>query len=144
MKILALDLGDVWVGAALSDALKITCKPYTTVKIQETATFLADILQKEPIHIIVVGYPKTVGSGGHSEQTKKIIAQKEVLQAQFGECKNMPITWILWDERFSSKRASDLHKGQQTKEDKIKSHAIAASFILQSYLDHLAFNRSEE
>ena len=142
MKILALDLGDVWVGSALSDVLKITCKPYTTVKIQEVATFLSEILQKEPINIIVVGYPKTVGSGGHSEQTKKIIAQKEALQAQFGECKGTPITWVLWDERFSSKRASDLHKGQQNKEDKIKSHAIAASFILQSYLDYLAFNNT--
>ena len=33
MKILALDLGEKWIGTAISDALKITCKPYRTIEI---------------------------------------------------------------------------------------------------------------
>lgn len=144
MKILALDLGDVWIGSAISDALKITCKPLTTVKVGELDSYLRDLLQKEYISVVVVGYPKTVGDGGHSDQTKKIIAEKERLEAEFKECKGAVLAWILWDERFSSKRAAGVQKGIPSKEDKMKSHSIAASFILQSYLDHLAFNRPEE
>ena len=143
MKILALDLGDVWVGSALSDALKITCKPLTTVKIEETDAYLRDVLSKEYISVVVVGYPKTVGDGGHSDQTKKIIAEKERLEQEFKECKGSNLTWVLWDERFSSKRAAGLQKGIPSKEEKMKSHSIAASFILQSYLDYLAFNKAE-
>lgn len=133
MRILALDLGDVWVGTALSDPLKITASPYETVKRGDLDSFLKKIFTEQMIEIVVVGYPKTMGQGTESEQTKKIVAMKEQLEQTFSK-----VRWVLWDERLSSKRADQLRKGY-SKEDKIKSHSIAAAFILQGYLDHLAF-----
>lgn len=51
--------------------------------------------------------------------------------------------WILWDERLSSKRAEKTQtKKIKTALDKQKSHSIAAAFILQSYIDYLAFSKS--
>jgi len=134
MKILALDLGDRWVGSAISDAIGITCKPYKTVKAEELNSFIQKVLAEEEIKKIVIGCPFTL-KGTESEQTKKIKHQKEELEKKF---KN--VEWILWDERLSSKRAEVLKgKSFKTKEEKLKSHSIAAAFILQSHLDNLAF-----
>lgn len=136
MKILALDLGDAWVGTALSDPLKITCKPHETTAIANLSSFLEKLFQQQMIDTVVVGYPTTLSGGTESDQTRKIVATKDELAQQFPDK-----TWVLWDERLSSKRADQL-KRATNKEEKIKSHSVAAAFILQSYLDHLAFQSS--
>jgi len=127
MKIAALDIGDVWTGTALSDALGIVAQPYKTAETKNLVNFLQDLFAKESIQIIVVGYPKTM-RGTESEQTKKIVAHKEQLEQLFPEK-----TWVLWDERLSSKRAATI-KRAKTKEEKIKSHSLAAASILETYL----------
>ncbi len=134
MKTIGLDIGDVWVGIAISDALGITCRPHSTVQLEELYTKLSELLTQEQVNTIVVGYPLTM-KGELSEQTKKVIAQKEALEQKFaGAC------FALWDERLSSKRAKQTQgKDARTKEGKLQEHAIAASFILQSYLDAKAF-----
>ena len=137
MKILGLDIGDVWTGTALSDALGITARPHKTAETNKLVQFLTDLFKQENINTVIVGYPKTM-KGTESDQTKKVIAAKEMLEKTFPEK-----TWILWDERLSSQRANTL-KQARTKEEKIQSHSIAAALILASYLDHLAFHRQDE
>ncbi len=127
MKTLALDLGDAWVGTAISDELGITARPFQTVKPKELVDFLKKTIETEHINTIVVGYPKTM-RGTESEQTKKIVAQKEGLEVLFSAIK-----WVLWDERLSSKQAAGIKK-IKTKEDKIASHSVAAAVILTGYL----------
>lgn len=140
MKILALDLGDVWIGSAISDGLGISCRPYQTVQLAELESFLTKTLAQEPIGTVVVGYPKTVGAGTESDQTKKIVMLKEELEQKFGQ-----VSWVLWDERLSSKRAEQARQGHfKDKEEKRLGHSIAASFILQTYLDYLAFQKNTE
>lgn len=143
MKILALDLGDRWIGVAISDALKITCKPLETVELDHLTSFLTILLQKEPISTIVIGNPKTM-KGAESEQTKKIHTHKNILATQFPESIYGAISWILWDERLSSKRALDIQNYKSDAASKKKSHSLAAAFILQSYLDYLAFNAPQD
>lgn len=135
-KIIALDLGDQWVGIALSDASCLIARPLTTVTLSELVSFLKKLLTDERIQTIVVGYPKTM-SGGESEQTKKIIAQKETLEKEF---ESTP--FILWDERLSSQRAQTL-KPQKSKEEKLRSHARAAAFILDSYITYLQTQKGD-
>lgn len=131
-KCLALDLGDAWVGIAISDALGIVARPYTTVASKEIVHALHTLVAKEAIGVVVVGYPKTM-KGLESAQTKKVIQQKESLEQTFPN-----IVWILWDERLSSKRADAVRiahgKQQKSKEEKLLGHARAAAFILDSYL----------
>jgi putative holliday junction resolvase len=129
-KIIALDIGDQWTGVAITDASGIFARPLTTIPAQDVDQFLAKILAQERIKDVVIGYPKTM-KGGESIQTKKIVTYKEHLEQLFPG-----IIFILWDERLSSKRASTL-VGRKTKEDKLKSHALAAAFILDSYVSFL-------
>lgn len=135
-KIAALDLGDQWVGIALSDALGMFAKPYTTITAHELYKELEKFFDNEPtIKTVVVGYPKTM-KGTESDQTRKVVAIKEELETKFPS-----LEWILWDERLSSKRADTVSKGT-SKEEKLKSHARAAAFILDSYLTFLNSKRN--
>lgn len=127
MKIVALDVGDVWTGSAISDELGITARPYQTVKSTDLISFLHNLINSESIGTIIVGYPKTM-SGTESEQTKKVVAKKDELKGIFPQ-----ITWVLWDERLSSKQASGIKKNRN-KDDKIASHSVAAAIILTNYL----------
>ena len=130
MKILALDLGDQWTGTALSDALGITAKPYQTIATADLPLFIKKIIEEQRIKTVIIGYPITL-RGTESQQTQKVLAQKKSLEQQF-----TALSFILWDERFTSKQAEQLKK-VKTKEQKLQTHSIAAAFVLQSYLDHL-------
>jgi len=136
-KILALDLGDQWVGSALSDATQTLAKPYKTVTLADMLSFLTTILQEEPIKIVVVGHPRTM-KGTSSEQTAIVERTFEELQKSFTSA-----SWVLWDERLSSKRASQ-QRSQKTpaKEERIRAHSIAAAYILDSYLTFLKAQQS--
>src|SRR5882724_13157243 len=118
MKILALDIGDRWTGVAISDPLGIFPRPYTTIKTIELFTSLEKIIDKERISTIVVGLPTTL-RGTESEQTKKVLAMTEDLKKLFPA-----IEWTMWDERLTSKQAATISP-TKTKEDKLRSHAIA-------------------
>lgn len=129
MKIVALDLGDQWVGVAITDISRILARPHTTVTLADLEAFLTKLLAEEPISTIVVGYPQTL-RGTESEQTKKVVTQKEVLEKKFNT-----VEWVLWDERLSSKQAQTVGK----KGDKHHIHAKAAAVILDAYLARLRF-----
>jgi len=142
MKILALDIGDVWVGIAMSDAAGITCRPHSTVKFNELENKMIELLHQEDIESVVVGHPVTI-KGESSEQTKRIEKNFEDLKNKFKEVDGNKINWILWDERFSTKRATLIMRDKSEKirsKESTKEHAIAAAFILQSYLDNKAFH----
>lgn len=128
MKIVALDIGDVWTGSAISDPLGITARPYKTIPAKELLQFLDQIIEQEQVSTIIVGYPKTL-KGTESEQTKKTKALFQTLQEKYPAVK-----WQLWDERLTSKQAAKL-KRQKTKEDKLMSHSIAAALLLMGYLE---------
>ncbi len=130
MKILALDIGDRWTGIAISDPLGIIARPYDTVATHQLIDVLERIITLENISTIVVGMPITL-RGLESEQTKKVKTFTQELKQTF-----KTISWALWDERFTSKEAEKLKKAR-TKEEKLKLHAIAAAFILETYLMHI-------
>lgn len=128
MKIIGLDIGDVWVGVAITDALGMFARPYKTFHVKEFDAGIREVFAQEKIDKVIIGYPKTM-RGTVSDQTKKVEQEKERLAAMFPE-----LTWILWDERLSSKRANTLRQAK-TPEQKKQSHAIAAAFILSSYIE---------
>lgn len=145
MKILALDLGEKWVGSAISDGLGISCKPYQTIsyiKPQAIWQFLAQVIKLEGIETIIIGNPIS-NQGLETDQTKKNKILGELLKVETEKILKKELTWIFWDERLSSKRAQGLQQGKvKTKEVKVQEHSLAAAFILQTYLDHKAFAAS--
>jgi putative Holliday junction resolvase len=136
LKILSLDLGTQWTGLALSDPLGILAKPLTTVPTAELQKALTELFVTERISTVVVGNPKTL-KGTDSNQTQLVFTQFTNLKNFFTDKK-----WVLWDERLSSKRASALAKSH-SKEEKLKEHARAAAFILESYLNYLREHATE-
>ncbi|MFI5332825.1 MAG: Holliday junction resolvase RuvX [Candidatus Babeliales bacterium] len=137
MKCFALDVGDVWTGSAISDAAGFFARPYQTIRTTDLIPFLTELLNKEPITHIAVGHPKTL-RGTSSDQTKKVETLFKELQNHF-----KTVTWILWDERLSSKQAQTL-KHAKTKQEKIDSHSVAAAFILSTYLEFRALQANQE
>jgi putative Holliday junction resolvase len=137
MKLLALDLGDQWTGIAISDSLLFTAKPYRAVATNALNKTLSQIIAAELIKTIIIGLPITL-KATESAQTSKVRTMKEKLEAAFPA-----INFILWDERLTSKQAAEL-KRVRTKEEKLHQHAIAAAFILQSYLDYLQYQKNFE
>lgn len=130
MKVLALDLGDVWTGTAMSDPLRIIATPYQTIKTENLVSFLTNLFQKEIIETVVIGYPRTM-KGTESMQTKKVLEQKKNLENIFSSKK-----YILWDERLSSKHAQNIQR-QKSKINSTQEHSIAAALILETYLQFL-------
>lgn len=124
-KIAALDLGDRWIGVALSDPLRILARPFKTIERSQLTSFLHECIDQESIRTIVVGYPITL-RGRESQQTKQVVADVDMLKNEFPT-----IEWVLWDERLTSKQAAQLSKKKQ---DKQTEHAMAAALILQTYL----------
>ena len=125
---MALDIGDAWTGIAVTDASGSFARPETTVATQNLEPFLMNTFSVESIKTIIVGYPRTM-KGGESAQTLKTVAYKDHLAHSFPEKE-----FILWDERLSSKRAQALAAHKRSREEKLKEHARAAAFILDSYL----------
>jgi putative Holliday junction resolvase len=73
-KIMALDVGDVRIGVALSDLLHITAQPYKTIHRQGKKKDLDEIeqiLKDEPIELIVVGLPLNM-NGEAGEMVEKV------------------------------------------------------------------------
>lgn len=131
VKIVALDIGDVWTGVAISDALEIIARPLTTVATKELDSFLTSLIDQEKITLIVVGNPITM-RGTKSAQTEKVQAHANQLRETFGQ-----IEWVLWDERLSSQHAERIaQKPARRPEDKKIAHARAAAFILSCYLEY--------
>lgn len=141
-KFIGIDLGDAWVGIAISDFLKITAKPLKTSATKDFDHALLALLKQEPIGCIVVGLPITVSSGTDSDQTKKIRDEATRLKALIEAEGFLHVDLVLWDERLSSKRAAATSSRPQSKEEKLMQHAKAAAFILQNYLDHLSIKHT--
>lgn len=135
MKVLALDVGDVWTGTALSDSLKMFAQPHQTVKSPELENFLANLFKNESIETVVIGHPKTM-SGTASAQTTKVENYKVELEQKFPD-----LTWILWDERLTSKQAATIKKAKN-KQEKLKRHSVAAALILETYLNYLQMHNN--
>jgi len=135
--ILAVDYGKKWVGVAIAFGSLIENKgfnscppiamPYKILTNKNNSILLKtlkEIIGKEKIEKIVIGRPLGL-SGMVTEQTKVIDRFIETLKREI----NVPV--IGFDERLTSQEAKRL-----SGEDK-NEHAIAATIILQDYLDRL-------
>ena len=143
MKIVGLDLGDRWIGIALSDGLQMTCRPFKTATTTTIANELFELIKQERIELIIIGLPVTM-KGTISDQTTKTRLQGEEIMAELNAKLSKKINHIFCDERLSSKRAQSVmtEKKFSKKMNKNKEHAVAAAFILQNYLDAQAFRRA--
>jgi putative Holliday junction resolvase len=133
-RILSIDYGGKRTGLAVTDPLKIIATGLTTVETPKLMAFLKDYFSKEPVELVIIGMPVNWDdSATHATP----LVQKFIKEFQ----KNFPSVPIKEvDERFTSKLASQamVQMGMKKKQrqDKAMIDQIAATIMLQEYLQH--------
>ena len=133
MKILAVDLGLVRTGLAVSDYNQILASPLCVITEKNRETLIKKICQicrDENIQKIVVGLPKNMdGSEGESARNARDFA------ADLSSSSNLPVRMI--DERGTTISAHNFLNETDVRSKKRKNlvDAVAATIILQNYLD---------
>jgi putative Holliday junction resolvase len=133
MRILSIDFGEKRIGLAVSDALGITAQGLETVFNTGIKTFLEDlarVCREYSVGEIVIGLPVNM-DGSQGPKAKQALAVAEKIK----EALKIPVH--TWDERLSSRQANRLmiEEGLSRKKQKANSDRLAATLILQSYLE---------
>ncbi|HLH61172.1 MAG TPA: Holliday junction resolvase RuvX [Ktedonobacteraceae bacterium] len=163
-RLLALDVGEARIGVAISDATEFLASPYTTLHVSrnesQTWETIRQIISETDAEGLVVGLPVSLDGQLHS-QARRVQAFAERLKAHI----SIPITF--WDERFSTVeverllaergqveagRHSDGSRGRRPgsgrsrkrKRGNAEVDALAATIILQEYLDHRSKKTEDE
>ncbi|MCK5731870.1 MAG: Holliday junction resolvase RuvX [Tenericutes bacterium] len=135
MRVIGLDLGTKTLGISSSDINQIIASAYKTINFRlDDYTYAIRELRKEILELnpekLILGFPKNM-DGSIGFQAQKTLVFKERLEKELG------LEVILIDERLTTKMAQSImisadlsRKKRKTKVDK-----IAATLILQSYLD---------
>ena len=131
MRVLALDWGDVRVGAAVSDEEgKIAFPLDKFIESRGAIDEIKKIIEELGVQKILIGNPRSL-SGESSRSSNKVAEFVDKLKKEI----SIPIE--MFDERFSSVAAGktlDEEGLSEKKQREIKDN-IAAQLILQSYLD---------
>lgn len=139
MRILGLDIGDRTIGVAVSDPLGITAQGITTIRRKNKEKDIEKLKQicfEYNVDTIISGLPKNM-NGTLGPQSEKVLEFCNIIKDNI----DLPIK--MWDERLTTVAAhramleADLSRSKRKKiVDK-----IAATYILQGYLDSIANKR---
>ncbi len=133
MKTMGIDFGLARIGIALSDDTKFLASPYETYKRKGEETdiqHLIDIIKTKNVNEIVCGLPMNMAG----EEQEIAVKTREFME-KLNEKIDIKIEFV--DERLSSLMAEEMLKETERdwKKRKEKLDAVAASIILQDYLD---------
>lgn len=130
---MGLDLGDKFIGIALSDDLCIIAQGLEVIRRrsrEKDLDYLRKIIKENGVEELIIGLPRNM-DGTEGEQARKVLRLAKDLREDL----DLPVT--TWDERLSTVAAervlleADLSRAKRKKViDK-----VAAAIILQSYLD---------
>jgi putative Holliday junction resolvase len=137
-RVLGIDVGDRRVGLAISDASRTLARPLITVKVTGAAdavervaqTIAALAVDEDGLDAIVVGLPARL-DGSPTSTTPRVQAFIDALRAR------TTVRIVTEGERLTSREAeSRLAVNERDwRKRKEKVDAVAASIILQDYLD---------
>lgn len=134
-RFLALDLGKVRTGIAVTDELKLIASGLTTIPTSELIATLEEYLKNETVEVIVVGEPRQM----NNEPSESEVLILEIIKKLRKAFPKLPI--VRQDERFTSMIAqkSLLQSGHKKKKRREKAlvDEISATLILQAYLDRV-------
>jgi putative Holliday junction resolvase len=140
-RFLGLDIGSRRIGVAVSDELGLTAQPVLTLERRssrrEDLRSLARLCRRFGVVGIVVGNPVQL-SGEISPQA----AKNQAFAAELGALAGLPIH--LWDERLTTREAHQIlyEAGHARQQHRKVVDQVAATLILQSFLDHRAASSS--
>lgn len=131
-RILALDIGSVRIGIAITDELCIIASPYesyTRKNLKTDLAYIAKLIKEKDVGLVVCGLPVSI-DGSENSQTEYTKGFTEKLK----DIIDVPLEYF--DERYSTITANEALIEFNVRRDKRKSKIdkIAASVILQNYL----------
>ena len=138
-RIMGIDYGDARTGIAFSDLLCSIVGSTTVIHSRKPEKTLAEIVKlckENEVGEIVMGLPKNMdGSEGPRAELCRAFAQ------QVREATGLNVT--LWDERRTTVDAHRIlfESGKNAKKRKKTVDAVAASLILEGYLDFKRMQR---
>lgn len=133
MRIMAIDYGDAHTGVALSDPTGLLAGTVTTIhsrKAEVVLEELAKLVREQGVDELVMGFPRNMdGTEGPRAQLYRDFA------ARLEEATGLAVR--LWDERRTTVDAHRIlfEAGKNAKKRKKTVDAVAASLILEGYLD---------
>lgn len=138
MRIMGLDVGTKTIGVALSDPLGWTAQGLTTIRRRSLAADLAalkELVRRYGVEELVVGLPRNM-NGSLGSQAEAVRAFARHLQAEVG----LPVHFI--DERLTTVAAGRvlLEADLSRRRRRQVIDQVAATYILQGYLDRLGQN----
>src|SRR3990167_9097583 len=133
MRILGIDYGQKRIGLAVSDLLGITAQWLETLPNRGAKPMIADLVKickDSQVNEIVIGLPVNM-NGSHGPKAEEILRLIPVIEKATG------IVVKSWDERLTSRQADRLmiEQGLSRQRQKLNSDRLAATLILQSYLE---------
>ena len=140
MRIMGLDFGSKTVGVAVSDSLLMTAQGVETIQrkspgqLRQTLARIEALIEEYQVDRIVLGFPKNMNNT-EGERCQKTMEFQQMVERRSG----LPV--VLWDERLTTVAADRVLMERGVRRENRKSYVdqIAAVFILQGYLDELAF-----
>ncbi len=131
-RIVAIDIGDKWLGVAVSDPLRLIATPVTTIRcetVDDILTAVENIVREYQAGLLVAGFPRSL-DGTIGQQAEKV---QEIINKIADRLK---IKIVAQDERYSTSRAKEILAGKKTKTKPtgVRDDAIAAALILNEYL----------
>jgi putative Holliday junction resolvase len=132
-RILALDVGDVRIGLAVSDLMGIIANPletYVRKDFVKDIDYIVNLAKEMEVDTIVSGLPKNLNNQD-SLQTQKVREFVDKLEEAWGK------KVVFVDERFTTAYAQRvLLEGNVRRGDRKKVvDKVAATIILQTYLE---------
>ena len=144
MRSLGLDKGDRRTGVAISDSAEIMAIPLTVIEKHSDNAVVAAVIklaEQYEVERVVIGLPISLNNT-LGKQAEKVIAFSEKLSLCVEQSGLNHIEIKMWDERFSTVEADKLMVEAGTRRNTRKKHrdAMAATLILQGFLDSLKYN----
>lgn len=139
MRVMAIDYGDAHTGVAVSDPTGFLVGTTTTINSRRqevVADRLAELIREHRPEEVVLGFPKNMdGTDGRRADLYRELAEK------LEEAAGMKV--ILWDERRTTIDAHQIlfNQGKDGRKRKKLVDAVAASLILENYLDYKRMRR---
>lgn len=135
MRAIAIDYGTKAIGVAISDELRLTVRPLTTIRRrrQSRNQIIAQIkalLEEHEAAELIVGLPLRL-DGTMGEAAERI----QVFIAELQKAVAVPV--LAQDERLTSREADEMmcEQGLDRQQRKEKSDEYAAAIILRDYLE---------
>lgn len=130
---MGLDVGDKTIGVSLSDPLFITAQGLLTIKRKKASLDIKEIIEiinEYDVSTIVVGLPKNMNNT-IGPQSMKVMSFVGLLK------KEVSNEIVYQDERMTTIMSERVLMDMDVRRENRKKYVdkIAASFILQSYLD---------